>query len=113
MLTDAGNQFASFLNLAADYEYWPLLFHCTAGKDRRVWPEAQKEQKRTPRKPEKQAKRRPRVKKRRPPGKKRPAPLSASRLQFAGGVICGHLNASLDHVLFHALEHADLRGEAE
>ncbi len=34
MLTDAGNQFASFLNLAADYEYWPLLFHCTAGKDR-------------------------------------------------------------------------------
>ena len=34
MLIDAGNQFASFLNLAADYEYWPLLFHCTAGKDR-------------------------------------------------------------------------------
>ena len=34
MLTESGTQFASFLDLAADLDCWPLLFHCTAGKDR-------------------------------------------------------------------------------
>ena len=34
MLSDSGNQFANFLELAADLDCWPLLFHCTAGKDR-------------------------------------------------------------------------------
>ena len=34
MLSDAGHQFVSFLEIAADVDCWPLLFHCTAGKDR-------------------------------------------------------------------------------
>ena len=34
MLSESGAQFASFLDLAADIDFWPLLFHCTAGKDR-------------------------------------------------------------------------------
>ncbi|HAX04277.1 MAG TPA: hypothetical protein DCX77_01255 [Acidimicrobiaceae bacterium] len=34
MLSDSGHQFVKFLELAADVESWPLLFHCTAGKDR-------------------------------------------------------------------------------
>ena len=34
MLSDSGFQFASFLELTADLDCWPLLFHCTAGKDR-------------------------------------------------------------------------------
>lgn len=34
MLSDSGNQFANFLELTADLDCWPLLFHCTAGKDR-------------------------------------------------------------------------------
>ncbi|MBM46070.1 MAG: hypothetical protein CL458_12205 [Acidimicrobiaceae bacterium] len=34
MLSDSGQQFVNFLELAADIESWPLLFHCTAGKDR-------------------------------------------------------------------------------
>ncbi|MBM36731.1 MAG: hypothetical protein CL460_06145 [Acidimicrobiaceae bacterium] len=34
MLSESGNQFVSFLDLAADLDCWPLLFHCTAGKDR-------------------------------------------------------------------------------
>ncbi|MDP7067819.1 MAG: tyrosine-protein phosphatase, partial [Acidimicrobiales bacterium] len=34
MLSDSGDQFARFLDLAADLDCWPLLFHCTAGKDR-------------------------------------------------------------------------------
>ncbi|HJL98292.1 MAG TPA: tyrosine-protein phosphatase [Acidimicrobiales bacterium] len=34
MLSDSGHQFVSFLELAADVDCWPLLFHCTAGKDR-------------------------------------------------------------------------------
>ncbi len=34
MLSDSGHQFVSFLEIAADVDCWPLLFHCTAGKDR-------------------------------------------------------------------------------
>tara|TARA_Y100001970_G_scaffold266891_1_gene356159 strand:- start:703 stop:1473 length:771 start_codon:yes stop_codon:yes gene_type:complete len=34
MLSASGAQFNSFLDLAADLDCWPLLFHCTAGKDR-------------------------------------------------------------------------------
>ena len=34
MLSTSGHQFVSFLQLAADTDSWPLLFHCTAGKDR-------------------------------------------------------------------------------
>ncbi|MCS5688191.1 MAG: tyrosine-protein phosphatase [Acidimicrobiales bacterium] len=34
MLSDSGHQFASFLELVTDLDCWPLLFHCTAGKDR-------------------------------------------------------------------------------
>jgi len=34
MLSNTGHQFINFLELAADVDSWPLLFHCTAGKDR-------------------------------------------------------------------------------
>ena len=34
MLSEYPEQFATFLDLVADLDNLPLLFHCTAGKDR-------------------------------------------------------------------------------
>lgn len=34
MLDDYAARFAEFVEVAADVDHWPLLYHCTAGKDR-------------------------------------------------------------------------------
>ncbi|HCB34624.1 MAG TPA: hypothetical protein DEP69_05640, partial [Acidimicrobiaceae bacterium] len=34
LLADNASQFARFATLAADVDNWPMLYHCTAGKDR-------------------------------------------------------------------------------
>ena len=34
LLSDNAAQFANFVTLVADTDNWPLLYHCTAGKDR-------------------------------------------------------------------------------